>query len=191
MYIKHRAGSPAAVYLEKYRDILSGMIAGMTEAELSDSISQSFIAQMLPHHRAAIEMSENVLKYTRVTPLRKIAENIISEQTKSIADMEAALKSCSAKENSPEDVLEYRQNTKCILDTMFSEMNSAYSDCRISCDFMREMIPHHMGAVRMSKNALAFPVCEELVPILDSIISSQELGICRMKCLLRTINCQK
>lgn len=191
MHVKPRENSPAAVYLGRYRDILSEMIAGMCGAELSDSISQSFIAQMIPHHRAAIEMSENVLKYTRVKPLREIAENIISEQTKSISDMEAILKGCSEKVNSRQEVSEYRKNTDKIIETMFSEMKKAYSDCRISCDFMREMIPHHMGAVRMSKNALEFPICGELVPILEAIISSQEKGICQMKCLLKCLSCKK
>lgn len=191
MHVKPRENSPAAAYLSRYREILSEMIAGMSGAELSDSISQSFIAQMIPHHRAAIEMSENVLKYTRIAPLREIAENIISEQTKSISDMEKILKVCSEKVNSRQEVSEYRKNTDKIIETMFSEMKNAYSNCRMSCDFMREMIPHHMGAVRMSENALEFPICEELIPILRAIISSQEKGICQMKCLMRAIKCRK
>lgn len=181
--------SPAAVYLKRYEEILSEMISGMKGAELSDSISQSFIAQMIPHHRAAIEMSENVLKYTRIAPLRVIAENIISEQTKSISDMERILKGCSEKINSPQEVSDYRTGVDKILQTMFSEMKNAYSDCRISCDFIREMIPHHMGAVKMSEKALEFPICEGLIPILKAIISSQEKGICQMKCLMKAMNC--
>lgn len=184
-------GRPAEVYLKDFEAILSEMIKGMTEAKLTESISHNFIVQMIPHHRAAIEMSENVLKYTRVTPLRKIAENIISEQTKSISDMEKILKRCSEKENTHKELSEYGKNVDAILKTMFSEMRGAYSDCHISCDFMREMIPHHMGAVKMSKNALAFPICEELVPVLEAIISSQEKGICQMKCLLKCLNCRK
>ncbi len=187
MYIK--PCSPASVYLKRYEEILSEMISGMRDAKLSDSISQSFIAQMIPHHRAAIEMSESVLKYTKISPLREIAENIISEQTKSISDMEAVLGTCSAEKNSESDVLKYRQSTDSILDTMFSEMKNAYSNGHISCDFLREMIPHHLGAVRMSKNALTFPICEGLVPILNAIISSQEKGIRQMRCLM--IRCCK
>lgn len=181
----------AEVYLKDFEAILSEMIKGMTEAKLTESISHNFIVQMIPHHRAAIEMSESVLKYTRVTPLRKIAENIISEQTKSISDMEKILKNCSEKANSQQELSDYGKNVDAILKTMFSEMKNAYSDCHISCDFMREMIPHHMGAVRMSKNALAFPICGELVPVLEAIISSQEKGICQMKCLLKCLNCKQ
>lgn len=72
-------------YLDTFYCILDKMIQGMTEAELSDSISYNFIVQMIPHHRAAIEMSHNILNYTTNLSVQKIATNIISEQTKSTA----------------------------------------------------------------------------------------------------------
>lgn len=75
------------------------MIKGMEEAELTDSISHNFMAQMIPHHMAAIEMSENILKYSAYVPVRNIASGIIAEQTKSIADMKAILEHCSMMEN--------------------------------------------------------------------------------------------
>ena len=68
---------------------------------------------------------------------------------------------------------------------MFSRMNNACRGNDINWNFMREMIPHHEGAIQMSKNALYFPICPELVPILEAIITSQEKGVRQMKCLLR------
>ena len=55
---------------------------------------------------------------------------------------------------------------------------------RIPCDFIREMIPHHEGAIRMSENALRFSLCPELIPILDAIIISQKEGVRQMRKLL-------
>ena len=78
-------------YLERYYCILDEMIAGMTGAEQTESISYDFIMQMIPHHQAAIEMSKNLLCYTTNLPLQGIAENIIREQTESIGQMQAAL----------------------------------------------------------------------------------------------------
>lgn len=176
-------------YLKVYHQILDKMITGMTEAELTYSISHNFIVQMIPHHRAAIEMSENILKYTTNLTLQNIAANIIKEQTKSIENMEKILNNCSNLINSDRDVYLYQRKVNSILKTMFEEMENAYTTNEINCDFMREMIPHHRGAVEMSKNALQYDICEDLKPILYAIISSQERGIVEMQRLLRRIGC--
>lgn len=178
-------------YITCYRRILKDMILGMTKAEPSDSISRSFIVQMIPHHRAAIEMSENLLRYTTWIPLQDIAENIIEEQTKSIADMTDALDCCSLMKNPKPEQCQYLQCLHQITQTMFSRMEHACTDNQINGNFLREMIPHHEGAIRMSENALRFPICPELVPILKAIITSQRAGVQKMKHLERILcRCQ-
>ena len=87
-------------YLATYRRILDEMRCGMTDTSLTDSISRNFIVQMIPHHRAAIEMSENIPQYPTCVLLQEIAEGIIAKQTQNIADMEAILPICSM-ETSP------------------------------------------------------------------------------------------
>ncbi len=172
-------------YLSRFYEILNEMIQGMTEAELTDSISHNFIVQMIPHHQAAIEMSKNLLQYTTFVPLQNIALRIISEQTKSIENMLQIKESCSQQLNTPQDVQLYQRKVDNILKTMFSEMGNAYAGNQINIDFMREMIPHHEGAIRMSKNALQYDICPGLKPILHAIIQSQEKGVMQMKQLLR------
>ena len=66
-------------------------------------------------------------------------------------------------------------------------MRSAHSDNDINADFIREMIPHHQGAIQMSQNVLRFDICPELVPILQAIITSQREGVNKMERLLRCI----
>ena len=73
---------------------------------------------------------------------------------------------------------------------MFYEMRSARTDNNLNANFIREMIPHHRGAVRMSENALKHCLCPELVPILEAIIASQKKGIRQMQQLLRQMRCQ-
>ena len=58
-------------YNEEYRRILDEMIRKMTEAQLTGNVSLNFIRQMIPHHRAAVQMSENLLKYRGSGPLAK------------------------------------------------------------------------------------------------------------------------
>ncbi len=175
-------------YLCRYYEILDAMIQGMNCAELTDSISHNFIVQMIPHHRAAIEMSKNLLLYTNFAPLQRIAKNIIAEQTESIANMESALPNCACVCNAKQDLCRYEEKLCQIKQEMFLRMRSACADNHINANFMREMIPHHQGAIQMSKNALQYPICSELKPILQSIIQSQEKGVQEMQCLLRCLS---
>ena len=176
-------------YLEAYRAILDTMVEDMTNVELSDSISYNFIVQMIPHHRAAIEMSENVLEYITDDSLQEIASRIITEQTQSINDMERIESFCSELVDSRSDLIRYQRAVNQILRVMFYNMRHAYTTDRIECDFMREMIPHHMGAVEMGTNALRFPICTELQPVIESIIVSQKRGIAQMEALLKQLRC--
>lgn len=177
--------SEAKSYLTRFYEILDEMIQNMTGAKLTDSISHNFIVQMIPHHRAAIEMSQNALPLIHSCALRRIAERIIREQTKSIADMEAALSPCSCPCSPEQDRALYQRRMDQIYQTMFRRMGSAPETGCIASDFMREMIPHHEGAICMAKNALKYGVCPELVPILCAIIVSQERGVREMKSLLQ------
>lgn len=172
-------------YLTTFYEILDRMIEGMESACLTNSISQNFIIQMIPHHRAAIQMCENVLKYTTCEPLRDIASNIITMQTRSINNMLNALPCCQMQTNSCQDIRLYQRKFQNIVHTMFEEMDTARSTNNISDTFMRQMIPHHRGAIRMCENALRYCVCQELVPILNTIITSQQKGIEEMEQLLR------
>lgn len=176
-------------YLSSFRCILDEMIQGMTEAELTDSISHNFIVQMIPHHQAAIDMSRNILKYTTNIPVQNIATQIIEEQTKSIENMREIQCACSELTNCEQDLCRYQNQVEKIMRTMFWEMGGARATNGINCNFMREMIPHHQGAIKMSNNALQFPICPSLKPILQAIITSQQKGVQQMRHLLRCTGC--
>lgn len=186
-----RFTDPVKAYLIRFYAILDEMLEGMECVQLSDSISHNFIVQMIPHHQAAIEMSNNVLRYTDCAPLRNIAQNIISEQTRSIQDMLDIKCRCSTPANSRIDRCLYQRHFQQIVHTMFTEMDMACSDNNISNNFLREMIPHHMGAVRMSENALRYCICPQLQPMLTDMINSQRKEIQEMEALLQTSVCQE
>ncbi len=176
-------------YVERFQYILDEMIDRMTSVELTESISESFIRQMIPHHRAAIEMSENLLQYTTNIPLQNIALNIIASQTKSIENMMAVYPQCRAFCDSARDIARYQRDNEHIIRNMFYEMGVARISNSIDANFMREMIPHHQGAIRMSENALRYPLCPGLIPLLDAIIVSQKKGARQMQRLLWQIEC--
>jgi len=170
-------------YLDAYYSILDEMKRSMTSVKQTGSISRDFITQMIPHHRAAVEMCENVLRYPVSEPVSTLARTIIRQQTQGIAEMEAILCSCGSICNRPQEVCCYwRRNTQ-VLHTMFFAM-AHVSGVGVEQNFLREMIPHHEGAVRMSENALSFCICQPLHPILRNIITTQEQEICEMQQLL-------
>ncbi len=171
-------------YLTVFYGILDKMIHEMEQACLTDSISRNFIVQMIPHHRAAISMSENLLQYTVCGPLQEIASDIITQQTQSISDMCHVLECCQEYPNSCQDLQLYQRHFHTITQTMFRKMDTAPATNDIADTFMREMIPHHKGAVQMSENALRYCICPELVPILNAIITSQTEEIREMQRLL-------
>lgn len=172
-------------YLNEYCDILERMILGMTSAELGCSISYNFIAQMIPHHKAAVEMSQNILKYTNNSNIKCIAQKIIAEQTAGIKAMEDITECTQKLLNCRRDLHEYQCCICEIMRKMFCCMkNAAQSDC-VDKNFLCEMIPHHRGAVQMANEALKYCICPELKAILCDMIASHKRIINQMCCMLK------
>ena len=172
-------------YLDTFHCVFENMTQTMKNARMTNSISYNFIVQMIPHHRAAVEMSKNILNYTSFPPLKKIASQIVSEQTQGIEDMKNILCECETQINSDQDLFLYQRRIDQIMQTMFSSMGTSSYTNHLNISFIKEMIPHHEGAVKMSENALMFCTCPELIPILQSIITSQKRGIMQMQQLLK------
>lgn len=174
-------------YLNRYYQILGQMKQDMTTIPQTSSISHNFILQMLPHHQAAINMCQNLLNYTKNPTLIKMAKDIIKEQTKSIADMEKILASCSQTQNSPSDLYIYQSKFNEITLIMFNQMQNACATNNIDNNFVHEMLPHHKGAIFMCKNVQRFNICPELRPICTSIITMQEAGVKKLEHLAQYI----
>ena len=125
MYTYNNLSNATINYLNYFYEILDEMIYGMTSAKPTESISHTFIVQMIPHHMAAIRMSRNLLLYTTCIPLQNIAENIIISQTKSIHDMKQADLTCSKIYNSNQELCSYLKCYEKITNEMFSQMANA------------------------------------------------------------------
>ena len=178
-------------YLDQYDTILNTMeyemLNYMDLVKNDKSISDLFITQMLPHHRGAIEMSENLLKYTTNIPLQNIALDIISGQEKSIDTMLKAQCACENIENTQDEINRYLTQYQIITSNMFYKMRQAKRINNINCDFISEMMPHHNAAIQMSQSALTYTICPELHSILNDIIKSQTEGIIKMTNLYKSI----
>ncbi len=103
--------------------------------------------------------------------------------------METALERCAQVADTGQALCRYQARFDRIARVMFARIRDACVGGDVNADFMRQMIPHHEGAIRMSKNALEYPICPELRPILEAIITSQERGVAQMRELLACMGC--
>jgi uncharacterized protein (DUF305 family) len=54
-------------------------------------IDRDFVAMMIPHHQGAIDMARAELKYGHNQELRRLAQDIVSQQQHEIAEMQLAV----------------------------------------------------------------------------------------------------
>ena len=178
-------------YLCCFYQTLDQMVQAMTTAGLTQSISHNFIVQMLPHHRAAIQMASNVLRFTKNQAVRRLAQRVVQERTQSIDQLENALSHAAQLINPQQDLRLYQRRMDLIYRDMYTKMNRAPENNRLAAVYLRQTLSHRMGAVRMAENALKYDVCTELVPILCSIAAQQRREIAQTRTLLSRLECQR
>jgi uncharacterized protein (DUF305 family) len=79
------AASPEWLALQKS---MRKMHAEMMSARPSDSGDLDFVTLMLPHHRAAVEMAKTQLLYGTDPQMRRLAQEIVTEQQSEIELMQ-------------------------------------------------------------------------------------------------------
>jgi uncharacterized protein (DUF305 family) len=85
-----RTAPPAeAPFLAENGAAMARMMAGM-EIKPSGDIDRDFVAMMVPHHQAAMDMAQAELRYGRNEQLRRLAQEIVVEQQQQIAAMRFA-----------------------------------------------------------------------------------------------------
>lgn len=181
----------AKTYLCCFYQTLDGMIQEMTTAGLTQSISHNFVVQMIPRHRAAIRMSNNILRFTEHKAVRRLAQQIVKDEAQGIGQMEEALSACGRLTNAQTDLRLYQRRMELICRRMYAEMSSAPEGSALAPVFLREMLPHCHGAALMAENALKYDVCAELVPILRSTAAQQRRNASQMRTLLGRMECSR
>lgn len=152
-------------YLYEYFQILNNMENKMLNALVTDNITINFIRAMVVHHQAAIYMCQNLLRFTNDEPLEESARNIISVQTKEIAEMRDVALTTSGYSNSRRDVNFYEKAFLSITKKMICRMRNVPRSNNINLNFVNEMMPHHEGAIRMCENVLKYRIDPRLVEI--------------------------
>jgi uncharacterized protein (DUF305 family) len=68
----------------------------MTAAPMNGNADHDFVTMMIPHHQGAIDMAEGELKYGKDPAMRRLAEEIITDQKSEIDLMNLWLKKHAA-----------------------------------------------------------------------------------------------
>lgn len=74
-------------YMNEYLLITKNMINRMKKSPRCSNINLNFVNEMIPHHEGAINMCNNLLKYTIDPRLKIVAETIIKEQSNGVIQL--------------------------------------------------------------------------------------------------------
>jgi hypothetical protein len=77
-------------FLAENEAAMNKMMDGMAAKPTGD-VDRDFVAMMTPHHQGAIDMAVIELRYGKNEQLRRIAQEIVVDQTQEIAAMKLAI----------------------------------------------------------------------------------------------------
>ncbi|MGL5675061.1 MAG: DUF305 domain-containing protein [Cellulosilyticaceae bacterium] len=178
--------TPETMYMKDFENVFKTMQEKMSAAPVTGNATLDFLGEMIPHHEAAVGMSEAELKYGSNEEVKQIAKNIIIEQDLGIKKMTALMAELEKTTDGVEDDKTYIEAYKQIYDKMVKQMASVEPTGNVDRDFLLQMIPHHEGAIAMAKNILKYTKNQELIEIAKNIAASQDTQLKLMKKLVKS-----
>jgi len=137
---------------------------------------QSFLQQMIQHHRSGIEMAKLASTQTTRTELRDFASKMIANQQQEIDKMSGWLKSWYNA--SPKEVANEAADKE--MKTHMS-MFSGKKDADFDKAFLEMMPKHHHAGVEMAEQAEQKATHSELKEFAAKLAKDQEQGMKQMK----------
>jgi uncharacterized protein (DUF305 family) len=124
-------------------------VSGGAEAA-ANGTDRAFAAEMVPHHRSAVEMAEIARERAERPETKQLAEDIVTLQNEEIEQLEAIDRRLE------EAGVEPRGMGMSDLDMGMDMDASALEDAEpFERAFIDMMIPHHQGAIMMARMELA------------------------------------
>jgi len=127
-----------------------------------------YINHMIPHHQLAVDMSEQIIPYTKSDIILALSRDIIRKQNYEIWEMS--------------NMVGYSKNNLSV-NKQFSK-NMKMNEIQ----YLQHMIPHHQLAINMSKKLLLYTNNKYLMNLANKIIIDQKTEILKMNGLLNQNN---
>ena len=138
-----------------------------------------FIDTMSAHHQAAVDMASLVPKRAAHAEIQALAADIMLGQLKEISDMKA-WRSQWFKDAPPALNMEMPGMHDSMRGADMKNLESLNGN-EFDLEFIRQMIPHHEGAVQMARDAAQRATKPQLKTLAAAIVSAQEAEIAKMK----------
>lgn len=148
-----------------------------TTAPTASQTDAAFAAEMIAHHRGAVEMAEAAKKHAEHEEVRKLAAAIIAAQTTEIDQLEGLLTVLKTEGVTPGTSLGMSEG-EMGMDFDASKLGDADEFDKA---FIDAMIPHHRGAIAMAKKQLDSGSNVELSTMARAIIKAQTTEIEEMQ----------
>jgi uncharacterized protein (DUF305 family) len=145
-----------------------------------------FIDAMTPHHEGALVMAQDLAQKTKRPELQKLAKEIISAQTKEIAQMKQWRKAWYPKAPSTPMAWHAAMNHMMAMSpeqisAMKMDVDLGKADAEYDLRFLQAMVPHHQAAIVMAKDLAQKTKRPELQKLAKGVTTSQQAEIDQMQ----------
>ncbi|HET9639339.1 MAG TPA: DUF305 domain-containing protein [Allosphingosinicella sp.] len=173
---RHESGGAEGHSGRSGRDLGMEMHEAMASAVGSD-VSDTWVRKMIAHHQGAVAITDSVVAEGGDPEVAAIARRMGAAQRREIEEMKRWVRKDAAPD--PASARPYLASEK-----QMHEAMTAAGGADSSQAFLRQMIPHHQGAIAMSEIVLAQGRDERVADLARRIVADQGKEIGEMEAML-------
>ncbi len=168
-----------------------GSTGSAGSSKTANAADRAFVAEMIPHHRLAVQMAQMALTQADHPQLKTLASNIVAAQDREITLMSGVATQIGATVDNQaasgqmQPSAQMKANADALAISM-DRMGMSMDMTRLSAakpfdrEFIDMMSPHHEGAITMAKAEIAKGSDPKLKVLAESIVSAQTREIKEM-----------